>query len=93
MKCAIITQSEEIINYDNILKILIMEGTYGDVTAYAIIAVPTGVSVDEENSDKLVQLAVYDSEEKCKNVFNDLIKWLKNGVQPVFEIPVTFQEE
>lgn len=93
MKCAIITQSEEIINYDNILKILIMEGTYGDVTAYAIIAVPKGVSVDEDNPDKLVQIAVYDSAEKCQIVFNDLIKWLKNGVQPVFDVPVTVQEE
>jgi hypothetical protein len=41
----------------------------------------------------MIQLGIYDSEDKCRKVYDELIKWLKNGVQPFFEVPVSVSEE
>lgn len=90
MTMTIITQTEEIVNYGNLLQIFIAEGTYDGAEAFALVAQPI-TTVTE--SDELIQLGVYDSEDKCRKVHHDLIKWLKTNVQSVFEVPATVQEE
>lgn len=95
MTMTIITQTEEIVNYGNVLQIFIVEGTYDGVEAFALVAEPIYIENKNDKSmdDKLIQLCVYDSEDKCRKVERDLIKWLKGNVQSVFEIPATVQEE
>lgn len=89
MTMTIITQTEEIVNYGNLLQIFIAEGTYDGAEAFALVAQPITTVTDDE----LIQLGVYDSEDKCRKVHHDLIKWLKTNVQSVFEVPATVQEE
>lgn len=94
MTMTIITQTEEIVNYNSLLKIYIAEGTYGDNDVYAIVGLPaTEIDSFENEADALIQLGIYDSEDKCHSVFEQLKKWLASGVQPVFSVPVTVPEE
>lgn len=94
MTMTIITQTEEIVNYNNLLKITIAEGTYGDNEVYAIVGLPA-IDADkvENEEDVLIQIGIYDTEDKCHKVFEQLKKWLASGVQPVFNVPVTVPEE
>lgn len=90
MTMTIITQTGEIVNYGNVLQIYIAEGTYDGAEAFALVAQPNTPITE---SDELIQLGVYDSEDKCQKVHRDMIKWLKTNVQSVFEVPATVQEE
>lgn len=92
MKSIIITQTEEIINFDNLLKITIAEASIDDKDLYALIAYPIGVKPTEDDSDQLIQLGLYDDENKILKVYDDLIKFLGNGVASVFRIPIDVGE-
>lgn len=95
MKCTIITQTEEIVNYDNILKIFMAEGSYGgEDDYYALVAQPTGtVLVTEEDYENLIQLGIYRSYEKCYQIYESFVKLLKRGMDAVFEIPLDNDED
>ncbi len=94
MTMTIITQTEEIVNYSNLLKIYMAEGTYGDADVFAIVALPIMQNIiAAADDDNVIQLGIYDSEDKCRTVYEQLKKWLTSGVQPVFDVPVTVQEE
>lgn len=88
MKTTIITQTEEIINYDNIFKITSAEAEVAGSMLYVILAYPVGVSATEDDTDKLIQLGVFDDEAKLTSVYDDLIKFLTKGVESAFRIPV-----
>lgn len=92
MKVTLITQTEEIINYDNLLKITTAEAELDGKPLYVIIAYPLGVKVTEEDTDHLIQLGVYDEETKAVKVYEELVKFLKNGVASVFAFPVDIAE-
>lgn len=88
MKTTIITQTEEIINYDNIFKITSAEAEVEGSMLYVLLAYPIGVSATEDDTDKLIQLGVWDEETKLIRVYDDLIKFLTKGVESVFRVPI-----
>ena len=92
MKITIITQTEEVVNYDNILKISMIEAMYGDVNVYAVVAVPNGTAVNEDDPEKLVQLGIYTSENKCREVYGELLHQFRRGVDTVFDMPTDAEE-
>lgn len=92
MKMTIFTQTEEIVNFDNLTKITMLEGTFGDVPVYAILAYPIGVPADEEDPDKLIQLGVFTDENNCHDAYQKLMQLLKRGVDTVFEVPLDTDE-
>lgn len=92
MKTTIITQTEEIINFDNVVKITTAEASIDDTVLYVLLAYPVGVKVTEDDSDQLIQLGVYDDENKAVKVYEELIKFLEKGVSSVFRIPVDVSE-
>lgn len=94
MTLTIFTQTEEIVNYSNLQKIYMAEGTYDGADVFAIVALPIMQNVNADaDDDSIIQLGVYDSEDKCRIVYEQLKKWLISGVQPVFDVPVMVQEE
>lgn len=96
MKFAIFTQTEDIVNWDNILRVMIAEGTYGDTSAYALLAQPLGTVVNDEGDvveGELIQLGMFINEEKCREVYSLLKKHLSRGVDNIFEVPADTSEE
>ena len=92
MKTTIITQTEEIINYDNIMKITMAEADVNGHELYVLVAYPVGVNVNEDDTDQLLQLGVFDDENKAVRVYDELIKFLENGVNTAFRIPIDIAE-
>lgn len=85
MTMTIATQTEELVNYQNVLAITQAEGTVDDDNggirnAYAVIA----TLVNGED----MQLGVYDTDVDCGNAYENLKKWLKAGVNSMFEMPI-----
>lgn len=83
----IYTQTDELVNLDNIVRITPVEAeaenteSGEDVTAYALVAVTVN---DEE-----IQLGIYETEQQLFTVVDEIKKWISNTVSPLYNVPVT----
>lgn len=95
MTMTIITQTEEIINFGNILKLTHMVGEYDGEQAYAIYAFPVSeAEVSEADlEERAIQLCISHSETAIKEVFDKIKKWLQNGTQPLLDISSMILED
>lgn len=92
----IVTQENELINYDCIKKIVVFEGEFeneseygeGAVKAYAIMAFDINSSFDDElgETDGATQLGVYGSESECEQTIEKLLIAIRQE-NPVFTMP------
>ncbi len=89
----IITQTEDLINYDAIKKICLVVGTIDDeqdnsqTQVYAVLAFDINSDIaDEEDGDNSIQLGIYRSEIECRNVINEFISCLQ-AKESVFIMP------
>lgn len=94
MKCAILTQSQELVNWDNVSSVSMQEGTYGEagreIAAYAVLAYPSREMVDE---DDYTQLGVYREFENCQKAFDGLISHINKGSYGIYKMPEEEEED
>lgn len=86
----IITQDEELINYNSIKRIAAFIGDVEgkDEKVYAVLAFDTNSSIDDEITDGVMQLGIYNNEYECNSVMQMLIEQLEKNA-PVFRMPQT----
>jgi hypothetical protein len=84
MTKSIITQTDDVVNYENIVRIYMTSGTYDDIEVYALVAQANGFSAADDN--ELIQLGIFEEQEQCAAVYDKLKKWLKDGVNSLFEV-------
>lgn len=77
------TQTEDLVNFENIIKISMIPGTYDNVEVYAIVAQPVGM---RESEDEIIQLGIYEDAEKCGKIMDNLKKWLRDNLSTVFDM-------
>lgn len=89
----IVTQTEDLVNYDTVKKISLASGTVKDkatgedITVYVILAFDVLSEIDaNEYEDAAIQLGAYHSESKCRDVFDQLIGCISTNAN-LFIIP------
>lgn len=86
MNLSIYTQTDEVVNFNNITTLSPVSGEYenenGDTPIEAF-----GVVASDLNGIE-TQLGVYDTEEQLLDVMNLIKRWLVRGIDPVFVMPL-----
>ena len=96
MTHSIITQDKEIVNYDNVVKIITYTVSSGEEPeadreigfepVYLIEAVTNAETPDGDGEDTAA-LGIYEDETKADDVLEQIIRWLKNNTESVFRMP------
>lgn len=82
----ILTQESELVNYNSLTRISTFSGVVEDTECFAIIAFPMDSKIEDDITDGVIHLGIYNSEEECADVINNLIKAIENG-QKTFIMP------
>ena len=95
----IVTQTEEVINYNAVAKISLISGTVTDentgveTTVYVIVASDVLPDVSDDDFENVsVQLGVFDSENECRLAFNQLLESIGKN-EPIFYVPQSVEIE
>lgn len=95
----IVTQTEEVINYNAVAKISLISGTVTDknteaeTTVYVIVATDVLPDVSDDDFENVsVQLGVFDSEDECRLAFNQLLESIGKN-EPIFYVPQSVEIE
>lgn len=95
----IVTQTEEVINYNAVAKISLISGTVTDentgaeTTVYVIIASDVLPDVSDDDFENVsIQLGVFDSEDECRLAFNQLLESIGKN-EPIFYVPQSVEIE
>ena len=96
MTHSIITQDKEIVNYDNVVKIITYTVSSGEEPeadreigfepVYLIEAVTNEETIDGDG-ENTAALGIYEDEMKADDVLEQIIKWLKSNSESVFRMP------
>lgn len=96
MTHSIITQDKEIVNYDNVVKIITYTVSSGEEPeadreigfepVYLIEAVTNEETIDGDG-ENTAALGIYEDETKADDVLEQIIRWLKNNTESVFRMP------
>lgn len=82
----IITQESELVNYNTLTRISAYEGEIDNTACFAIIAFPMDSKVEDDITDGVIHLGIYNSEEECAKIINNLINAIENE-QKTFRMP------
>lgn len=89
----IVTQTDELVNYDFVKKITLVSGTVEDeatgdsLTVYVMLAFDVLSEVSEDEYEKCsIQLGAFNSENECRNAFEQLIGSI-SAKDNVFVVP------
>lgn len=82
----IITQESELVNYNSLTRISTYEGEVDGTVCFAVIGFPMDSKIEDDVTDGVIHLGIYNSEEECADVINKFIEAIENE-QKIFRMP------
>lgn len=82
----IITQESELVNYNSLTRISTFSGEVEDTECFAIIGFPVDSKIEDDVTDGVIHLGIYNSEEECAEVINKFIEAIESE-QKIFRMP------
>lgn len=83
----IITQENDIVNYNGLSHISTYTGAVENTECFAVLAFSTNSKIEDEITDGAIQLGLYNSDDECKKVLNDLVNAILTE-QKIFRMPI-----